>query len=250
MRSTHTDRASPPSPGGSRGPQRRWTSHGPVVGGYRELDLAVGVGGEGRHVIRVLIAEDMHMLRGALVALLDLEPDIEVVANMSSGDQVVATAREVRPDVSVLDIDLPGRDGLSVAAELRSVVPDCRILILTNLGRPGIMRRALDAKVNGFLLKDTPSDQLAKAIREVSVGRRVINSDLALAAWESDGCPLAARELEILKLVSAGGRVNDIAAQLFLSAGTVRNYLTSAVTKLDARNRMDAIRIAREADWL
>jgi two-component system response regulator DesR len=201
-------------------------------------------------VIKVLLAEDMHMLRGALVALLELEPDIEVVATLSSGDQVVPTARDVRPDVAVLDIDLPGRDGLSVAEELRATVPGCRTLILTNLARPALVRRALNAKVNGFLLKDTPSDQLANSIREVAVGRRVINSDLALAAWESNDCPLASRELEILKLVADGSRVNEIAAQLFLSPGTVRNYLTSAVTKLDARNRMDAIRIAREADWL
>lgn len=190
------------------------------------------------------------MLRGALVALLDLEPDIEVVANLSSGDEVLPTAREVHPDVAVLDIDLPGKDGLSVAEELRVAMPGCRTLILTNLGRPGMVRRALDAKVNGFLLKDTPSDRLANAIREVAVGRRVINSELALAAWESDDCPLATRELEILKLVADGARIGDIATQLFLSPGTVRNYLTAAVTKLDARNRMDAIRIAREADWL
>lgn len=201
-------------------------------------------------MIKVLLAEDMHMLRGALVALLQLEPDIEVVAELSSGHEVVSTARTLKPDVVVLDIDLPGKDGLSVAEELRTVVPDCRTLILTNLGRPGMVRRALDAKVNGFLLKDAPSDQLANAIREVSVGRRVINSDLALAAWESENCPLAARELEILRLVADGSQVGDIAAQLFLSPGTVRNYLTSAVTKLDARNRVDAIRIAREADWL
>lgn len=201
-------------------------------------------------MIKVLLAEDMHMLRGALVALLDLEPDIEVVANLSSGDEVLPAARAVHPDVAVLDIDLPGKDGVSVADELRTAMPGCRTLILTNLGRPGMVRRALDAKVNGFLLKDTPSDRLANAIREVAVGRRVIDSDLALAAWESDDCPLAARELEILKLVADGARIGDISSQLFLSSGTVRNYLTAAVTKLDARNRMDAIRIAREADWL
>jgi two-component system, NarL family, response regulator DesR len=201
-------------------------------------------------VIRVLLAEDMHMLRGALVALLDLEPDIEVVAEVSSGDAVLAHARKHAPDVAVLDIDLPGKDGLSVAAELHEALPSCRTLILTNLGRPGMVRRALDVKVNGFMLKDSPAEKLANAVRDVAAGRRVIDSELALAAWESQDCPLGARELETLRLVAEGHGVEEIAAELFLSPGTVRNYLTTAVTKLDARNRVDAIRIAREADWL
>jgi len=201
-------------------------------------------------MIKVLLAEDMHLLRGALVALLAMEPDIEVVAELSSGQDVVSTSRALGPNVAVLDIDLPGKDGLTVAEELRVVAPEIRTLILTNLGRPGMVRRALAAKVNGFILKDTPSDQLANAIREVFAGRRIINSELALSAWESEDCPLAARELEILRMIADGAQVGDIAAQLFLSPGTVRNYLTAAVTKLDARNRVDAIRIAREADWL
>ncbi len=201
-------------------------------------------------MIRVLLAEDMHMLRGALVALLDLEPDIEVVADLSTGDAVLAAARRHSPDVAVLDIDLPGMDGLSVAAVLHDELPDCRTLILTNLGRPGMVRRALDVKVNGFMLKDSPAERLANAVRDVAAGRRVIDSELALAAWESQDCPLGARELETLRLVAKGLGVEEIAAELFLSPGTVRNYLTTAVTKLDARNRVDAIRIAREADWL
>jgi two-component system response regulator DesR len=192
----------------------------------------------------------MHMLRGALVALLDLEPDIEVVADLSTGDAVLAAARRHSPDVAVLDIDLPGMDGLSVAAVLHDELPDCRTLILTNLGRPGMVRRALDVKVNGFMLKDSPAERLANAVRDVAAGRRVIDSELALAAWESQDCPLGARELETLRLVAKGLGVEEIAAELFLSPGTVRNYLTTAVTKLDARNRVDAIRIAREADWL
>lgn len=201
-------------------------------------------------MIRVLLAEDMHMLRGALVALLDLEVDIEVVAAVSSGDAVLPAVLRHRPDVAVLDIDLPGKDGLTIAAELHTVAPGCRTLILTSLGRPGVVRRALDAKVTGFLLKDAPSERLANAVREVSMGRRVIDSDLALSAWETGDCPLGARELETLGLASEGLEVNEIAARLFLSPGTVRNYLTTVVTKLNARNRVDAIRIAREADWL
>ncbi|MEX5717404.1 response regulator transcription factor [Geodermatophilus maliterrae] len=201
-------------------------------------------------MIKVLIAEDMHMLRGALVSLLNLEPDIEVVAETSSGDAVLPAARAHQPDVAVLDIDLPGLDGLSVATELRATMPECRTLMLTSLGRPALVRRALDKKVNGFLLKDAPTERLVTAIREVAAGRRVIDSELALAAWETPDCPLAEREIQTLRLVAEGHKVEQIAAQLFLSPGTVRNYLTTAVTKLDARNRLDAVRIAREADWL
>lgn len=201
-------------------------------------------------MIRVLLAEDMHMLRGALVALLALEADIEVVSDVASGDDVLPAVRKLRPDIAVLDIDLPGTDGLTLAAQIHEEMPECRTLILTSLGRPGMVRRALTAKVSGFMLKDSPSEKLANALREISVGRRVVDSSLALAAWDSADCPLAARELEILRMVADGHDVSDIAATLFLSAGTVRNYLTAAVTKLNARNRVDAIRIAREADWL
>ncbi|MEJ3655841.1 response regulator transcription factor [Actinomycetes bacterium KLBMP 9759] len=201
-------------------------------------------------MIKVLLAEDMHMLRGALVALLTLEPDIEVVAELASGDLVMAEAQRLRPDVAVLDIDLPGKDGLTLAAEMHDELPSCRTLILTNLGRPAMVRRALDAKVNGFLLKDAPSERLANAVRQVAAGRRVIDNDLALAAWDSDKCPLGARELETLQLVAQGLGADDIAAKLFLSPGTVRNYLTNAVTKVNARNRVDAIRIARESGWM
>ncbi|HEY3753737.1 MAG TPA: response regulator transcription factor [Pseudonocardiaceae bacterium] len=201
-------------------------------------------------MIKVMIAEDVHMVRGALVALLRLESDIEVVAEVAGGNEIMPAARATHPDVAVIDIDLPGKDGLTAASELHEQMPECRTLILTSLGRPGTLRRALAAKVGGFLLKDAPPDKLASAIREVSVGRRVVDSDLALAAWDSADCPLTGREVEVLRMAADGANAVDIAARLYLSAGTVRNYLTTAVTKLNARNRVDAIRIAKEAGWL
>lgn len=201
-------------------------------------------------VIKVLIAEDVHMVRGALVALLRLESDIEVVAEVAGGNDIMPTARTTQPDVAVIDIDLPGKDGLTAAAELHEQLPNCRTLILTSLGRPGTLRRALAAKVGGFLLKDAPPDKLASAIRDVSIGRRVVDSDLALAAWDTADCPLTGREIEVLRMAADGANAVDIAARLYLSAGTVRNYLTTAVTKLNARNRVDAIRIAKESGWL
>ncbi len=201
-------------------------------------------------MIRVLLAEDMHMVRGALVALLNLEQDIEVVAEVCSGDKILPAAAEYLPDVAIIDIDLPAKDGLAAASELYQQLPSVRTLILTSLGRPGTVRRALDAKVNGFLLKDAPADKLANAVRSVAIGRRVIDSELALSAWETEDCPLTPREVEILRLASNGRTVADIAAELFLSPGTVRNYLATVVTKLNARNRVDAIRIATDSDWL
>lgn len=201
-------------------------------------------------MIKVLLAEDRHMVRGALVALLNLENDIEVAAEVASGDEIVPAACRCHPDVAVIDIDLPGKDGLTAATELHAELPECRTLILTNLGRPGTVRQALAARVNGFMLKDAPADKLATAIRDVAAGQRVVDGQLALAAWETESCPLTGRELEILRHAAAGDDAADIAAQLFLSPGTVRNYLTSVVTKLNARNRIDAIRIATESDWL
>jgi two-component system, NarL family, response regulator DesR len=198
----------------------------------------------------VLIAEDMHMLRKALVALLELEPDIEIVADFSNGTEIVPRARKHRPDVAVLDIDLPGMDGLTAAAELRTAVPDCRTVVLTSLGRPGNLRRALAAQVSGFLLKDSPPEKLSDAIRAVARGERMIDPQLALAALDDRPQPLTPREQEVLLLASEGEGSAQIAARLYLSVGTVRNYLTSVVTKLNARNRVDAIRIAREAGWL
>ncbi|MGW5717661.1 response regulator transcription factor [Amycolatopsis sp. NPDC003865] len=201
-------------------------------------------------MIRVLVAEDMHIVRGALVALLRLEPDIEVVAEVASGLEILPAARAKQAQVAVIDIDLPGKDGLTAAGELHEYLPDCRTLILTSLGRPGTLRRALDAKVGGFLLKDAPPDKLANAVRGVLAGRRMVDGDLALAAWDTVDCPLTARELDVLRMTAQGYGTVEVAARLYLSAGTVRNYLTTVVAKLNARNRVDAIRIAEEAGWL
>lgn len=201
-------------------------------------------------MIRIVIAEDMHMVRGALVALLEMEPDLKVVAQLDCGDRLVPAALELRPDVAIVDIDLPGLDGLSAADQLRTAVPTCRVLVLTSLGRPGTFRRAMAAKVSGFLLKDAPSDQLADAVRKVAAGGRVIDPQLAMAAWEVAENPLTRREIEVMRMAADGAEAMEIASRLFLSIGTVRNYLTSAVTKLNARNRVDAIRIAQTNGWL
>ena len=201
-------------------------------------------------MIDVLLAEDMHMVRGALVALLNLEPDIRVVADVASGDDIIPTALRTTPNVAVIDIDLPGIDGLTAASELHERLPACRTLILTSLGRPGTLRRALSARVGGFILKDAPPAELADAIRAVAAGRRVVDSQLALAAWDSTDCPLTTREIEVLRLAAGGADAMEIAARLYLSVGTVRNYLTTIVTKLNARNRVDAIRIAQEVGWV
>jgi two-component system, NarL family, response regulator DesR len=201
-------------------------------------------------VIRVLVAEDMHIVRGALVALLRLEPDIEVVSEVASGDEILPAARASRTQVAVIDIDLPGKDGLTAATELHEQLPEVRTLILTSLGRPGTLRRALAAKVNGFLLKDAPAEKLANAVRGVAAGRRMVDGDLALAAWDTVECPLTPREIDVLRLTAEGCDTMEVAAKAFLSAGTVRNYLTTIVSKLDARNRVDAIRIAKESGWI
>jgi two-component system, NarL family, response regulator DesR len=201
-------------------------------------------------VLKILVAEDVHMVRGALVALLEMEDDISVVASLERGDEIVPAARDLRPDVAIIDIDLPKIDGLTAAVMLHSELPSCRTLILTNLGRPGTLRRALNAHVSGFLLKDAPPERLAQAAREVAAGKRVIDPQLALSAWDVGENPLSAREVEVLELAATGADASEIAADLHLSSGTVRNYLTTIVTKLGARNRVDAIRIAREAGWM
>lgn len=199
---------------------------------------------------RVMVAEDMHMVRGALVALLDREADIDVVAEVATGTEVLPAARNFRPDVAVIDIDLPGLDGLTAATQIHEHVPECRTLILTSHGRPGTLRRALLAKVSGFILKDAPARQLADAVRAVALGGRVIDSELALDAWNWPDCPLTRRELEVLRMAAHGNGVAEIAAKLYLTTGTVRNYLRTIAGKLNARNRVDAIRIAQESEWL
>ena len=201
-------------------------------------------------MIRVLVAEDMRILRDTLVALLALQADIEVIAEVTDGLGIVPAVLSRKPDVAVLDIGLPGMDGLAAAARLREECPDCKVLMLTVLDKPGNLRRALAAQVAGFLPKDTPAVALIEAIREIAAGARVIDPALALRALEVPDSPLAPREAEVLREYAAGAGPAEIAATMFLSYGTVRNYLASAVTKLGARNRVDAVRIAAQAGWL
>ncbi|GAA2382341.1 response regulator transcription factor [Nonomuraea africana] len=201
-------------------------------------------------MIRVLLAEDMHMIRAALTALLRLESDIDVVAEVTRGDEIVPTAMEVRPDVAVVDIDLPVVDGITAAAELRTRLPSCRILVLTAMGQPGQVRRALSAGIEAFLVKDAPGDRLAEAIRRTAAGLRVLDADLVASAMEYGESPLTQRERTVLGEAARGATAEEIAARLHLSAGTVRNYLTGAITKTGAKNKIDAIRIAQDAGWL
>ena len=183
-------------------------------------------------MIRVLIAEDMHMIRGALTALLSLESDVEVVAELDRGDQIVEAALQTRPDVAILDIDLPGLDGLSAAADLHREVPDCRVLILTGLTQPGNLLRALQAHVRGFIVKDAPAQTLADGIRRVAAGERVIDPDLIAGALETGASPLTARETDVLRTAGSGNSTDEIARELSLSPATVRNYLSNAISKV------------------
>jgi len=201
-------------------------------------------------MIRVLIAEDSGILLDTLVAVLDLEDDIEVVARIATGLEIVPAVAASGPDVAVLDLDLPGLDGISAAVELARVAPECRVLILTALAQPANLRAALDARVAGFLAKDTSAQQLISAIRAISRGERVVDAGLALATIEAAPTPLTERETEVLRLHATGMDARDIAGRLFLSYGTVRNYLASATDKLGARNRTHAAIIANENGWL
>ncbi|MFC4031620.1 DNA-binding response regulator [Streptomyces polygonati] len=200
--------------------------------------------------IRLMLAEDMHLIRGALSALLSLQPGFDVVAEVERGDAIVDAALQHRPDVAIIDVDLPGIDGLTAAAHLRERLPTCRSLILTGLTQPGMVRRALTAQVGGFMMKDASPGELAAAVRKVASGSRAIDPQLAMRAWEGGEQRLTPRETKVLQFASEGCEVPEIAARLHLSAGTVRNYLTAVVAKLHARNRLDAVRVAREAGLL
>jgi two-component system response regulator DesR len=201
-------------------------------------------------LIRVLVAEDQAMIRGALVALLATEPDIEVVAQVERGDRVVEAALRTTPDVALLDIEMPGKDGIAAAAELHAQLPSCRVLILTVFGRPGYLRRAIDAGVSGFMLKDAPPDELATAIRRTARGERVVDSQLAMAALSEGSSPLTPRERDVLAMSVRGASVEEVARSLHLTNGTVRNHFSIAIQKLNARNRVEAARIAEEKGWL
>jgi len=201
-------------------------------------------------VIRVLIAEDQAMVREALATLLALEHDIEVVAQVGRGDEVLDAARAATPDVALLDIEMPGINGLDAAERLRAELPALRVLILTTFGRPGYLRRAFDAGASGFLLKDAPAAQLASAIRRAVTGERVVDPELAVAALSSGENPLTPREREVLGRARNGGTIAEIAGDLHLSPGTTRNHLSAVMQKLGAATRQDAIRTAEDQGWL
>jgi len=201
-------------------------------------------------VIRVLIADDQHLVRGALAALLSLEGDIEVVAEVSSGDKVVPAARESRPDVALLDIEMPGMDGIAAAGALRSALPGCRVLMLTTFGRPGYLRRAMEAGASGFMVKDAPAEELADAVRRIHAGLRVVDPALAAESLATGTSPLTGRERDVLVQAREGGTIADIAKALVLGEGTVRNHLSAAIGKTGARTRAEAVRIAEDRGWL
>jgi len=200
-------------------------------------------------MIRILLAEDQAMVRGALSALLGLEPDLEVVGAAADGESAWRELQRLKPDVLVTDIEMPGLTGLELAQRLQRQEWKTRVIIVTTFARPGFLRRALEAGVGGYLLKDAPSEQLADAVRRVHDGRRVIDPQLAVDAW-SDADPLNDRERQVLRLAGEGLSAGDIAARLSLSQGTVRNYLSEAIGKLGVGNRIEAHRLARQKGWL
>ena len=201
-------------------------------------------------MIRVLLADDQHLVRGALAALLSLEDDLEVVGEVGRGDEVVSRAQDLRPDVILLDIEMPGLDGLAVAGAIRAAVPGTEVLIVTTFGRPGYLRRAMEAGALGFIIKDAPADQLADAVRRVARGERVVDPTLAAQTLAGGTSPLTGRERDVLTAARDGATVADIAGLLFLSEGTVRNYLSSAIAKTGTRNRVEALRQAEDRGWL
>jgi two-component system response regulator DesR len=200
--------------------------------------------------IRILLADDQTLVRSALAALLELEDDFEIVAQVGRGDEVVAAARDHHPDVALLDIEMPGLDGLAAAAALTQEVATCRVIIVTTFGRPGYLRRAMESGALGFVVKDAPAEQLADAIRRVSRGLRVVDPALAAATLAGGASPLTGRERDVLVAARDGATVADIAGRLFLSEGTVRNYRSAAIAKTGVRNRVEAVRVADERGWL
>lgn len=201
-------------------------------------------------MIRLLLADDQALVRGAIASLLDLEPDLEVVAQVGRGDEVVDAARAFAADVALLDVEMPGLDGIGAARALRTSFPSCRALIVTTFGRPGYVRLALEAGASGFVVKDTPSGQLADAVRRVAAGLRVVDPALAAESLAAGPSPLSARETDVLIALRQGNSASDVASQLHLSEGTVRNHLSSAIGKTNARNATEAARIAAENGWL
>ncbi|MFD2473681.1 response regulator [Amycolatopsis silviterrae] len=201
-------------------------------------------------MIRVLLADDQAMVRGALATVLGLEADIEVVAQVGTGDEVVAAAKESAPDVALLDVQMPGMDGLTAAAGLKTALPACRVIICTTFGRPGYLARAMAAGAAGFVVKDAPPEQLVEAVRRVHSGLRVVDPALAAESLATGASPLTARERDVLSAAKDGSTVADIARSLFLSDGTVRNHLSSAIGKTGARTRAEAVRLSEERGWL
>ncbi|MEC3977192.1 response regulator transcription factor [Amycolatopsis sp. H20-H5] len=201
-------------------------------------------------MIRVLLADDQAMVRGALATVLDLESDIEVVAQVGSGDEVLAAAKESEPDIALLDVQMPGKDGLEAAAELHRALPSVRIIICTTFGRPGYLARAMTAGASGFVVKDAPPEQLVDAVRRVHSGLRVVDPALAAESLATGASPLTAREHDVLAVAKDGSTVADVARALHLSEGTVRNHLSSAIGKTGARTRAEAVRLSEEHGWL
>lgn len=200
--------------------------------------------------IRILLAEDQAMVRGALSALIGLEEDLEIVAEAARGDEALAAALDTSPDVALLDIEMPGGDGLSIAQALKEKLPSCRVIILTTFGRAGYMKRAMESGAMGFLLKDAPPSELANAIRQVMAGKRIIDPGLAAAALTEGENPLTPRERDVLRMSASGASIKDVARALHISSGTVRNYLSTAIQKLGGQNRIEAVRVAEQKGWL
>jgi two-component system response regulator DesR len=201
-------------------------------------------------MIRILLAEDQAMVRGALAALLRLEGDMEIVAEVARGDEVLPAALRSQPDVALLDIEMPGGSGLAAAQALRDRLPACRVVIVTTFGRSGYLRQAMEGGAVGFLLKDAPAAELAKALRRVVAGERVVDPELALTALTEGSNPLTAREREVLAASLNGASIAEIAAQLVISEGTVRNHLSAGIQKLGVQNRIEAARLAESKGWL